>query len=300
MNHSSAKTKLHIALVRTGSPCKQDSDPQSAKEWLAGHYSLKADFHPRNQEWLSAKERADILLKFMLDDSYDVLWSFRGGEGTADILPYLKANAAKIKKAKPKLLMGFSDFTAFINFMNQRFSWPTVHGPGIMQLVKNQIDKPSRDAVMSLVYDRKAPIQITQLVALNDAAQKKKSVTALLCGGNMSLLAISIKDIWQVDAKNKILILEDVDERPHKISRYLNYFNRVGVFKGVKALILGDFIYHDNEEQKAVIRTLKRFAGSCTFPVLHTTAFGHGKVNMPLPFYRRAKLELGASPQLSI
>lgn len=286
-----------IALVRTGSACKKDSDPDRAKQWLAEH-QLQADFNPRTQEWLSAEERAAILLEFILDDSYDVLWSFRGGEGTADILPYLEAQAANIKKAKPKRLIGFSDFIAFINYFNQRFSWPVTHGPGIMQLADGRIDAHSIETTLSLIRDPNAPVELNHLTPLNELAKQSGVIKAQLCGGNLSVLGISVKDLWEIQPANKIFIIEDVDERPHKIARTLNYLNRVDVFNGAKAVIFGDFIYHDPAEQEAIMRTLLRFASTCPVPVLHSTAFGHGKHNMPLPFYRTAELKLGDDGKL--
>jgi muramoyltetrapeptide carboxypeptidase len=287
-----------IALVRTGSACKHQDDLEHTRIWLAERYHLHADYHPDTQAWLSPAQRAEICLNYLLNDDYSVLWLFRGGEGTADILPFLHAEQDRIKQAKPKLLMGFSDFTALGNYFNQVYAWPVIHGPNAVQTARERIDDDSIHATMPFIFDLDAPLMLTELQAINEPAHASTEIAGKLCGGNLSVLAISFKDIWEIQTANKILIIEDVDERPHKIARTLNYFQRIGVFKEVRALILGDFIYHREEEQHAIMRTLQRFASTCDFPVLHTIEFGHGKRNMPLPFYREAQLQLGARPKL--
>ncbi|MFI4955407.1 MAG: LD-carboxypeptidase [Gammaproteobacteria bacterium] len=287
-----------LALIRTGSACKHNDDPEHARIWLAERYHLVADYHPDTQAWLSPEQRAQICLNYLLNDDYDVLWLFRGGEGTADILPFLHAQMERIKQAKPKLLLGFSDFTAIGNYFNQTYDWPVIHGPNVVQTARERIDAESIHATMPFLSDLNAPLMLTDLHPFNQLAHVQREVVGKLCGGNLSVLAISIKDIWEIQSANKILIIEDVDERPHKIARTLNYFQRIGIFSNVRALIFGDFIYHHEEEQQAIMRTLHRFAASCNFPVLHTVEFGHGKRNMPLPFYREAHLHLGERPKL--
>lgn len=287
-----------LALIRTGSACKHDSDPEHVRIWLAERYHINADYHPQTQAWLSAEQRAQICLSYLLNDDYDVLWLFRGGEGTADILPFLHMHMHQLKQAKPKLLMGFSDFTAMGNYFNQTYAWPVIHGPNAVQTAQGRLDAASLHATIPFLFDLNAPLMLTELQPINALARSSECISAALCGGNLSVLAISIKDIWEIRTLDKILILEDVDERPHKIARTLNYFQRIGAFTGVRALIFGDFIYHREEEQQGIQRTLQRFANLCHFPVLYTNEFGHGKRNMPLPFYRNAQLQLGDHPKL--
>ena len=57
-------SKTRIALVRTGSACKHAEDPEHARIWLAERYHLSADYHPDTQAWLSAEQRAQIILNY--------------------------------------------------------------------------------------------------------------------------------------------------------------------------------------------------------------------------------------------
>jgi muramoyltetrapeptide carboxypeptidase len=280
-----------IALIRTGSACWQQDDPDFTRQWLLKEHHLHADFHPEIQAWLTPKQRAEIFMQYLLDNQYDVLWSLRGGEGSADVLPYLHEHAATIAQAKPKMLIGFSDFTAVLNYFNQVYHWPVVHGPGVVRLARGTVHEDSVNNIFNLIQNRNAPLQLSHLNPLNEMAKKTEIITGELCGGNLSVLAISVKDIWEIQTTDKILILEDINEKAHKISALLHYLQRINLMNHPRAIIFGDFIYeNDDKQQAAISRTLQRFAESCEFPVLHTLEFGHGKDNFPLPFFREVEV----------
>ena len=76
---------------------------------------------------------------------------------------------------------------------------------------------------------------------MNEQAKENKIIEAELTGGNLSVIHISIKDVWEIDTANKIIFLKDCGEKAHKIIRTLKYFSRIGLFYAVKAVIFGDF-----------------------------------------------------------
>ena len=123
----------------------------------------------------------------------------------------------------------------------------------------------------------------------------------------MSLIDISIKDIWEIETADKILFFEDVGEKAHKIIRSLKYFSRIGLFQSVKAIIFGDFnsepIGCDRSQQEHnrdnIMKILQSFAAHQNFPVLQTNHFGHGKINWPFVYSHPYQLQLGSQPTLS-
>ncbi|AEE26866.1 Muramoyl-tetrapeptide carboxypeptidase (MccF/LdcA family) [Francisella hispaniensis] len=60
--------------------------------------------------------RAKILLDALLDDNIDIIWFLRGGGGAFNLLHYLCNHINELKKAKPRILVEFSDVTA-IHFL---------------------------------------------------------------------------------------------------------------------------------------------------------------------------------------
>lgn len=301
------KPNDHVALACPGSICLSQDHPQITQRYLKEYYQLHSNFKHDTVQPLSAAERAGIFLEHILNDHNRCIIALRGGEGSADIIPYLEQHRQAIEKAKPKILLGFSDITALLVYFSQEFGWPAIHGSSPLQFALNNVSRESETATMDYLLGVTNKIKITPLMALNSAAHEKKNIKAELTGGCLSLIDISIKDIWEVKTENKILFLEDVGEKAHKIIRTLKYLDRIGLFIGVQAVILGDFTAHDIGEdevtqlanREAIMRALVHFASQQSYPVLHTSQFGHGKINMPLLYNDPYQLQLGKSPYLT-
>ena len=306
INYQAINTGDELALICTGSSCLPE-DPKIARQYLLDQYQLKAHYREDTHARISTQQRADIFLETLFDDRFNLLWLLRGGEGSADLVPYVAQQHARIAGMQPKMLVGFSDFTPLLNYFAQQFGWQTVHGPGALQLAKNKIDQSSEQAIIDLVFGRRTRFHLNSLVPLNEVAEQQQTIEAPVVGGTLSLINISVSDAWQIDARDKIVILEDVNEKAHKVSRTLKYLKRIGMFDGAAAIILGDFtaglIGCSHEEQRtniaAINRSLKWFAGQCEFPVLVTREFGHGKQNHPIVLNRPARLTLGHTGSVS-
>ncbi|MDF1654480.1 MAG: LD-carboxypeptidase [Coxiellaceae bacterium] len=302
-----ATQRKTIGLVVTGS-C---NDPESTAEVINHIQSVWRCDVVADLDFLtipsSPEIRAQRLLAVMQNESVDFIWVMRGGEGSADMIPYLHQQAEIIATITPKPFMGLSDATAVLIYLQQQFNWPTTYGIGALVLARqDQYDAASVELVRRFILEGDSDIVLDDLQPLNKYALESKKITAQLCVGNMSLMAISIADLWQFDARDKILVLEDWNERGYVIDRTLKYFQRIGQLDGVKALILGDFLAApfsedrvEQEHQQAYLtKVLKRFADRCEFPVLSTRYVGHGYHQTPMPMGDVMALSCGLSPQL--
>lgn len=302
------KTNDHIALLCTGSICTDPAHPQMTQDYLKEHYQLIASYPDDINQGLSPLRRAQIFLSYLFDDNVKMIGALRGGEGTADILPYLHEYHDKIKLLKPKILLGHSDFTALLVYFEKYYRWPVIHGPSLRQFAQGVVDKKSEKETMDLVFGMKQDLCLRALTPLNDSARENKIIDAQITGGNLSLINVSIKDIWEIETDNKILFFEDCGEKAHVIIRTLKYFSRIGLFAKTKAMILGDFtcwpIGYDKTRQEnnrqAILKILSSFANHHDFPVLYTPQFGHGKVNFPLVYSKPYRLQLGSHAQLEL
>lgn len=287
-----------VFIIRPGSLGKSADEATRCQQYLQHEFGLMTEFDRSACQKLSTKEKAHSILTACLRDDIDILWAIRGGEGTADILPLLADNHQALSGAKPKTIIGFSDVTPLLIFFAQQFGWPTVHGPGCLQFVSEHINKLTVEAVKNLVLQN----QFTQinLQPLNQHATVQRELSTSLLGGNLSLLIISIKDVWEFDLANKVLIVEDVNEKSHVVTRSLKYLQRIGKLNQCAAIIFGDFmgLVNNQAEQDAIDKVLGEFAEKITIPVLRTDKFGHGRFNLPLPFNRQLTLSLGRSPRL--
>lgn len=295
-----------VALVCTGSICELVSEPEACKHYLAEHYGLNAEYDQHTFRSTLPSRRAEIFLSYLQDDSIKAIWSVRGGEGTADIIPFLEANARSIKVLKPKPLIGFSDFTAVLVYFNQRFDWPVMHAIGVRQMHRRSVDQMSELLTLDWLMDGKKVLKIRGLNPLNRAAVAPGALTGEMIGGNLSLIQISIQDIWELKAAGKIVLLEEVGEKPYRVARTLKYLQRINFFAGAKAIILAGFDFPDLTKfesqmmDRSMQEILTRFARDCHCPVLFSEVIGHGKVNYPVPFYVPATLTLGSAAELVI
>lgn len=302
------KANDKIAFVCPGSICRQINHPQITRDYLNQHYQLQAVFGAETTQSLAPAQRAEILLSYLFDDNIKLIAQLRGGEGTADILPYLHLHYEKIKLLKPKFLLGFSDFTALLIYFNKYYRWPALHGPSPLEFALNIANETSQRSTMDILFGNKPISPLDALIPLNDLAREERVIEAELTGGNLSVIQVSIKDLWEIDTANKIIFLEDCAEKSHKIIRTLKYFSRIGLFDTAKAVIFGDFtctpIGCQKEEQahnqQAILKTLSSFAAHHAIPVLYTPKFGHGKVNMPLLYATKYHLQLGTHACLSV
>ena len=310
-------TKLHqsisflepgstVALVCPGSICLSLGHPEVTRNYLKSKYQLNAKISQETTKSFSPKDRANFFLEQLFDEKINLIGILRGGEGCADILPYIHVYQKEIAKLKAKWLLGFSDFTALLIYFAQCYRWPVIHGASLLQFAEKRVDKNTEDITFNFLFGKNTRVYLEDLIPLNLAAKEERTLAGELTGGCLSLIDISIKDLWEIDTSNKIIFLEDVGEKAHKIIRNLKYLERISKFDQIKALILGDFscqlIGCGEEEQKnnhaQILKTINNFASYHHFPVLYTRSIGHGFVNLPIVFCKNYQLQLGSTPKL--
>ena len=267
---------------------------QAAQE-IQSRYGCEVVYGHDGHQSLSAELRAKILLDYCLDSSIDMLWAVRGGEGSADVIPYLQAHAEALSCVAPKLCLGFSDITAMLLYWSTHWQWPVVHGPCVNAWVQGQLNTPTLCAVDNLLLNKEQAICIDDLRPMNDAARQLNTLTAPLIAGNLTLMNISVKEPWECATAGHVVIVEEVNEKPHAVRRTLNYLRRVGVLDQPAALILSGLTTHlcpkaDAGMFESMHTVLVEVASQCEHPVFCSSAIGHGAMNLPVPFGQVATL----------
>jgi muramoyltetrapeptide carboxypeptidase len=292
------KPNDEIALTCPGSRCDSQHQVIQTAEYLTQKYQLRSCYQKETFEPHPAKTRAEILCQYLFDPNIRLIWMLRGGEGSADLIPMLHEKQNAIKKLPPKLIMGFSDITALLLYFSQHYNWPVIHGFNARQLALQTISPLSEKLTFDFLFNGKCDLTLP-LEPLNAAAEKNQQLTGFITGGNLSLINISVQDTWEIQTKDKLLFLEDVNEKPHAVLRTLKYFDRVGLFKNIQAVILGQFICAENQN-KVMQRTLKKWSQTVDKPIWRTSHIGHGKDNAPIPFYRKCHLDATDTNQAAL
>lgn len=237
----------------------------------------------------SDENRFAQLKNALLSEDSNAIWCLKGGYGCARLISELE----KLPKPKHnKLFIGFSDITVLHLFLQQKWGWQTLHGPSARQAALELIEQDDIQELKRIIFGQQKTTEF-QLFPLNSAAKQNAEISASITGGTLSLLQTSIGTSWQVDGKEKILFIEDINERGYQIDRMLQHLKQAGIFAKVKAVLLGDFVGgQEPEGNSLVMPVLQRFAEESSFPVLHCPVIGHGKFNRVLPFGTQAELRL--------
>lgn len=211
----------------------------------------------------------------------------RGGYGSMRLIPQLMQLAPP---EKVKIFVGMSDVTALQLFLQQNWQWPVIHGASS----PDRFSQESIAALKSILFAEVKEIHFHHLQALNKLAENKQTINASVSGGNLCLLQTSIGTKWQLDSRDKIILMEEISERGYRIDRMLEQLTQANIFKGARAIIFADFIKGEEPDGSSKIQfVLERFAKRCDVPVLRIQGIGHDYINFPVPFGTAATLQFG-------
>ena len=117
-------------------------------------------------------------------------------------------------------------------------------------------------------------------------------------GGCLTLLCRSLGTPWEVKTRNKILLLEDVNEPLYKIDGMLCHLKQAGKFNGVRGIVFGEMVNcqsfgpdRRNKESGSFKGILRDVFANGSFPILTNFPSGHGREMLTLPMGVEARLD---------
>lgn len=201
--------------------------------------------------------------------SAKVIFNALGGMGAVHLLPYL--DYEQIKKSG-KVLVGYSDLTILLNYINQRTNARCLHGPHIGKM--NEISQKTFDFLGCALDKKNYDISFSSKDIFKEGFVESKIV-----GGNLELLGRSLGTPYEIDTKNKIIFIEEYDMKSWRILDILWQLKHAGKFNEVKGLILGYFTKCGEE----VLIYLKDFFKDFDFPIIFNQMIGHEEPNITIP-----------------
>jgi muramoyltetrapeptide carboxypeptidase len=289
-----------IRLIRAGNAIDEGLLKQTCA-FLESEWGASISYGPEVFNGCSLQDRALLIRSYLSSSDYDTLWTVWGGEGAADLLPYLDKTLPETIPTKQ--VIGSSDATAILIYLSKFPSVSPIHAPnlGRLPVIKSSA---SYEVLKSLVCGEPESIVLRHLTPLNLSARSQQALKSTgSTGGNLSLLTISVGDTWEFDAAGKIIFLEDWREKPHVIDRNLKSLARRGKFSKAVAIVVGnvfcELVPTRMDDQVSYLRErLSQFAESLSIPVFETPLIGHGPDNYPVPFRWPAEILAGESPKL--
>jgi muramoyltetrapeptide carboxypeptidase len=242
--------------------------------------------------------RAKAFLEYSFRKDLDLIWCARGGYGATHLLPDLKKATVR-KKPSKKTLLGYSDATALLEFTRKNWGWNTIHSPmpsnSVFTTLKNTEWKSILEQIeVSLIGRKKSSVIASNFSGLTPVylpkGAMKNPLIAPMVGGNLAVWNSLIGTPFSGNARGKILFLEEIQENIPRINRMMHHLEQSGGLKGVKAIVLGDFldchdsvmkvnqqpirkIYPSDEALDFVFRSIGK---KLNIPVWKNVPVGHG------------------------
>lgn len=221
-----------------------------------------------------------------------------GGFLANKILPLLDYD---LIRKNPKIIVGFSDGTTFLNAIYAKTGLVTFYGFSIERFF-TRATKYTVESFLNIVQDGKTDFQPkTRWKIL-----RKGRATGKLIGGNLLSFANLLGTSYFPDATNSILFLEEHDDYSEDIENSLVRLINAGLFEKdmVQGVVLGKMINitvgsGDPETHKlqrpkhfTFYRIVKNLLKPCKVPILANVDFGLTYKLMTIPIGIEAFLDL--------
>lgn len=213
-------------------------------------------------------KRALSINQMFQNNDIKALFCIRGAAGATRILDQLNYEIIKQNK---KPIIGLSDSTALQNALIAKTNNPSLTGfLPLYDFKNNDIDELVSSSLQSALFDNKHSIT-------SGSCHIKGKTTGTMVGGCLSTLLYLCGTPYFPDLKDKILLLEDVNEKTYKIDLMFNQLKQQKNFNKLRGIILGQFtdsIISDKEDG-TVEDCINDFTNGLNIPVIKDFQYGH-------------------------
>ena len=226
----------------------------------------------------TAKCRWQDFSNFINDPEIKMILTALGGENAHQILPLIDF---KLIARFPKIIMGYSDPTVFLNPITSFSKIPTFYGH---HLASFDPEWPWFGNYDRYCFDQifLNPQSSFEIPASSPRECWKEGIAeGKLVGGCLNDLIKLLATPWEPVWDNSILILETMKQTPQIIDVHFTHLLQAGVFHRISGMILGKF--YDCGEPQILKEMILNILSPYCFPILKTVDFGHFSHFCPLP-----------------
>ncbi|MFM9282411.1 S66 family peptidase [Paenibacillus jiagnxiensis] len=271
--------------------------------------------------------RAEDMNRCFQDDKIDGIITSIGGYESIRILPYLDT---EMIINHPKFIMGFSDATTFLAYLNQ-LGMVTFYGPSVMAGIAQIGNLPVEytQHLKSILFPGEFPYSYTpfpqwtngykdwsNLETLGECQefyeneqgwtflQGETVEQGLLWGGCIEVLEFMKATAYWPDPsfwQDKVLFFETSEEKPSpgQVGYMLRNYGMQGIFTKIKGVIFGRAKDYTEEEKQQlnemIVSVIKEEFGVDKVPIVVDFDFGHTDPKFILPLGGRIELRPGAN-----
>ncbi len=242
------------------------------------------------------QRRADLHAMFGAPE-VKAIWCIRGGSGCISLLATLDYG---LIRAHPKILLGYSDITALHLAIYRHAGLVTFHGPVASsgssdyttQHMLAVLMDPQPVYTIAMALENRVRAQSDAQYALRTVRQGQAS--GRLIGGNLSLVSALTGTPYAADFRKAILFLEEVNEEPYRIDRWMTQLDLALGFRHAAALMIGvceNCGPKDEELSLSLDDTLDQHLAPLAIPAVSGYSFGHIRNQFTLPIGIHARLD---------
>ncbi|MES2766529.1 MAG: LD-carboxypeptidase [Bacteroidota bacterium] len=254
--------------------------------------------NPNRHPYLSAPDefRAEEFMGFIERKDVDCILCARGGYGVMRILPML--DFEKIRQ-NPKIIIGYSDITALLIAVTQISNVVTFHGP-VASSVFNEFTLNYFSKTLFAPEGISAPFKNIEYFGKGLLTINEGTARGRLTGGNLAMIVSTLGTPYEIDTKDKILFLEEIEEEPYKIDRMLTQLWLAGKLQEAAGIALGVFTKCDEPKRRrsrtgsALQDVLTARIKPLKIPCVYGLPFGHVVDKLTLPLGIAAELNATA------
>lgn len=254
---------------------------------------LPAALGPASGSYAASLESRVADMRFALSDpSVKAILCARGGYGCVHLLPEIPVDMVA---QHPKWMIGFSDVSA-LHALWEKAGVESLHAPMAKHLTLEGDDDPCTRKLLSILQgEGKMDYDVSPHPYNRHGIGK-----GILRGGNLAVLnglAATPYDILDVkEGEDVVLFIEDISEAVYAVERMLMRLILAGSLQRLKGLIIGQFTDYrpdrNHGTMEAMVDSLLRRHGICSFPVAFNFPVGHVRENLPLVEGREVILDV--------
>lgn len=227
-------------------------------------------------------DRANDINNAFADDSIKAIFCARAAAGATRILPYIDYKTAKENK---KPVIGFCDNAALQIALFKKANIVSWNGFSLLYDFRNSLGQTIDTDFKHLIKGHKYTIN-------SGICVKKGRATGKLICCNLSVLTKLAGTPYFPNLNGKILLIEDRNERLHKVDLMLQQLKQQPNFAKLKGIILGQFTECVGDEEDGTIAdSIADFLFNINIPVIQDFNFGHTDSHEVLPLGGKVLLD---------
>lgn len=228
-------------------------------------------------------ERAADLQRMLDDNALAAIMCARGGYGLIRIIDRL--DFTKFAK-RPKWIIGFSDVTVLHCHLAHNFNIASLHSKMCNSFPDDWLKAEPLQADTILSIRDALGGKAMRYTCITDISNRTGVAEGRLVGGNLKTIETLSGTRSSLQAKGKILFVEDTGEYLYSIDRMFWNLQRTGQLADLKGLIIGGFKAKPDdpgeEFGKSVQQIVMEKVSAYRYPVCFNFPVGHQKNNYAL------------------